>query len=148
MSGLSGIRRASHIGLCVTDADRSMEFYCDLLGFTKSDELEVEGPLPSQLLGLEGVDLRAIYLERDGMVVELLHFRAPASESDTGPRPFNVAGFTHLSMQAEDPGMTLEELRQAGVPIVEESVLRIGEAVVAFFCLDPDGQRVEITGAR
>lgn len=125
-----------------------MRFYCDLLGFAKRDELEVDGPLPSQLLGLPGVDLRAIYLERDGMVIELLHFRAPATEGGVPARPFNVAGFTHLSMQAEDPAVALADLREAGVRIDEGSVLEIADSVVAFFCLDPDGQRVEITVAR
>lgn len=125
-----------------------MRFYCDLLGFAKRDELEVDGPLPSQLLGLPDVDLRAIYLERDGMVIELLHFRAPATEGGVPARPFNVAGFTHLSMQAEDPAVALADLRAAGVRIDEESVLKIADSVVAFFCLDPDGQRVEITAAR
>lgn len=148
MSALSGIRRASHIGLCVAELDRSLAFYVDLLGFHKRDELQVDGPLPSQLLGLPDVALHAVYLERDGIVIELLHFTSPPTQGRVPDHPMNTPGFTHLSLQAENPATTLKDLRTADVPVLEETVLTVSGTIVAFFILDPDGQRIEITGVR
>ena len=49
---------------------RSLRFYCDLLGFRYVHELEFEGEPSATLLELDGVRFRALYLEREGVVIE------------------------------------------------------------------------------
>src|SRR5947209_4184574 len=71
------LERLTHIGLGVSDLGRSLRFYRDLLGFRPVHELEVEGEPAATLLGLPDVKLRAAYLERDGVTLELLHFARP-----------------------------------------------------------------------
>ena len=139
------LHAVSHIGLCVSDLDRSMSFYRDLLGFRERNRIEVRGPLASQLLQLAEVELEAIYLERDGLVLELLAYRSPGTLAGPSPRPMNQTGLTHLSLQASDPGGLLDEFRQRGVEVREATVVRLGDRVVAFLLQDPDGQTLEIT---
>ena len=94
--------RMSHIGICVSDWKRSLRFYHDVLGFRYVHELEVKGEPSDTLLGLEGVALRAIYLEREGVRIELLHYDAPACTGDGEPRAMNQLGLTHLSLRVDD----------------------------------------------
>ncbi len=99
--------RMSHIGICVSDWKRSLRFYHDVLGFRYVSELEVKGEPGDTLLRLEGVDLRAIYLEREGVRIELLHYDSPGHEGEGRPRPMNRLGLTHLSLRVEDLDETL-----------------------------------------
>jgi len=77
--------RLTHIGLCVSDCERSLQFYRDVLGFRYLSELQLAGEPSSTLLQLPDVELRAIYLERDGTRIELLHYPVPVIRA-TGRR--------------------------------------------------------------
>ena len=142
------LHAVSHIGLCVSDLEVSLGFYRDLLGFRERDRLEVQGDLASRLLQLADVDLVAVYLERDGLTLELLHYHHPESVAGDRARPMHQHGFTHLSLQAEDPCAVLGEFRDAGVEVLESTIVKVGDVVVAFLLRDPDGQTLEITAAR
>ena len=139
---LSGV---SHIGLCVADLARSLAFYTALLGFEEKSRLEVQGALASQLLQLAEVDLEAVYLQRGDFTLELLHYRSPGAVDGETPRPMNQRGLTHISLQSPDPGAALETFRAAGVAVLEPTVVRVGDVVMAFLLQDPDGQILEIT---
>ena len=113
--------RLSHIGICVSDRVRSLRFYHDLLGFRFVSELKVAGAPPSTLLRLPDVELRAIYLEREGVRIELLYYEAPGHQGDGSPRPMNQLGLTHLSLRTDDLEATLAELNEAGVEILADT---------------------------
>ena len=64
----------NHIGLCVTDLVRSRRFYEELLEFTFERELQPPDEGTASLLRVASpVGLTAVYLLRDGLVLEL-HF--------------------------------------------------------------------------
>src|SRR2546428_13485519 len=107
------LERLTHIGLGVSDLGRSLRFYRDLLGFRPVHELEVEGEPADTLLRLPDVKLRAAYLERDGVTLELLHFARPPAPPPRR-RPMHEHGLTHLSFRAADLDATLAALRPAG----------------------------------
>jgi glyoxylase I family protein len=137
--------RVSHVGICVSDWRRSIRFYRDLLGFRQVNELELQGGPSRTLLQLDPVDLRAIYLERDGVVIELLHYESPTPIGDAVPRPMNALGLTHLSLRVEDLDGFVEELAAAGVRILAETRIEIPETKTkAIFVSDPDGTRIEL----
>ena len=69
----------SHTGQCVRDLDRARSFYVEVLGFEEVMDLDVSGSQSAKLLRLpDPVGLRAVYLKRDGFVLELLAFTEPA----------------------------------------------------------------------
>jgi glyoxylase I family protein len=138
----------THIGICVSDGERSLRFYRDVLGFRYLSELQVAGEPSDTLLQLREVDLRAIYLERDGTRLELLHYRSPGHCGDDTPRPMNQLGLTHLSLRVADLDATLAGLRQVGVRIMDRTHIRIpGFDAAAVFIADPDGTLVELVQA-
>jgi catechol 2,3-dioxygenase-like lactoylglutathione lyase family enzyme len=137
--------RMSHIGICVSDRVRSLRFYHDLLGFRFVSELKVAGAPPSTLLRLQDVELRAIYLEREGVRIELLYYEAPGHRGDGNTRPMNQLGLTHLSLRTDDLDATLAELQEAGVEVLSDTRIDLPQNhTKAVFISDPDGTLIEL----
>ncbi len=142
------LQALSHIGICVSDIDRSVRFYRDALGFTYVSDLEVAGEPSDTLLRLKDVKLKAVYLERDGCRIELLHYASPARKPAARAREMNDLGFTHLSFRVSDFEATLAALRKAGATVLEETIVRIpGGDSLAAFLTDPDGVLIELVNA-
>jgi catechol 2,3-dioxygenase-like lactoylglutathione lyase family enzyme len=145
----ASVRRFSHVGLCVSDLDRSLAFYRDALGFSEVGRLDVAGEEAETLLGLQEVDLEAVFLERDGVRIELLRYRSPASLGPSEPRPMNALGLTHLSLRVHELSAAIEVLERAGgrvLPTTRTSNAELGSGAV--FVLDPDGIRIELIATR
>ena len=142
------LQALTHIGICVSDLDRSLRFYRDALGFAYVSELEVAGEPGDTLLRLKDVQLRAVYLERDGVRIELLHYSSPPRKPAPRPHEMNDLGLTHLSFRVSDVEGTLAALREAGGTILEDTVIRFsGSDPVAAFLTDPDGMLIELVNA-
>ena len=139
------ITRFSHIGLCVSDLPRSLAFYRDALGFVEVGRFDVHGEAPETLLGLHDVDLEAVFLERDGVRIELLHYRFPAHRGSGEPRPMNALGLTHLSLRVDDLAAAIGTLERAGARVLYATRTWNAElASGAVFAIDPDGTRIEL----
>ncbi|HKA39265.1 MAG TPA: VOC family protein [Burkholderiales bacterium] len=139
------VLRMTHIGICVTDVARSIAFYRDLLGFAYRSELRVQGEPSDTLLRLRGVDLHAVYLERDGTRIELLYYAAPGAIGDGAPRAMNGRGLTHLSLRVDNLKEMLPALRAGGARVLDETMIEIPEfGAAAIFIADPDGALIEL----
>jgi catechol 2,3-dioxygenase-like lactoylglutathione lyase family enzyme len=137
--------RLTHIGLCVSDPERSLRFYRDRLGFRPVSELSVKGEPSDTLLRLRDVDLRAIYLERDGTTIELLHYQSPGCLGTGEPREMNRLGLTHLSLRVEDVDGFSAELERLGERVLRATRIAISQArTKAIFVADPDGTLIEL----
>jgi catechol 2,3-dioxygenase-like lactoylglutathione lyase family enzyme len=142
------IRRFSHVGVCVSDLDRSLAFYRDGLGFREVGRLDVAGDATETLLQVEDVDLCAVFLERDGVRLELLYYRSPAHRGAGEPRPMNALGLTHLSLRVDDLGALVDSLESAGARVLRATRVRNEElASDAIFVTDPDGTRIELVSS-
>jgi len=136
--------RLTHLGICVSDLERSLRFYRDLLGFRPEHELHVEGEPSDTLLRLRDVRLDAVYLQRDGVRIELLRFATPPAPPPR-PRAMNERGLTHLSFRVADVDATLAALRAAGERVLDETIIRVPDfRAAACFIVDPDGQLIEL----
>lgn len=141
------LQRFTHIGICVSDLERSLRFYRDLLGFTWEHELSVEGQPTDTLLRLEGTNLHAVYLSRDGVRIELLHFQSPPAPRKP-PRVMNEVGLTHLSFRVADLDAVVAALRAAGERVLDDTILRFPDfGSAACMIADPDGQLIELVQA-
>jgi glyoxylase I family protein len=139
------VLRMTHIGICVTDLERSIRFYRDLLGFAHRSELRVQGEPSDTLLRLRGVDLQAVYLERDGTRIELLHYAAPGAVGDGAARAMNARGLTHLSLRVDSVEETIAAARRTGVRVLDETRIDIPAfGAAAVFIADPDGTLIEL----
>jgi glyoxylase I family protein len=141
------LARLTHIGIGVSNLERSLRFYRDLLGFTPEHALDVEGEPTDTLLRLRGTKLHAEYLARDGVRIELLHFASPPAPPRP-ERPMHQHGLTHLSFRVTDLDAVVDALRAAGERVLDETIIRFPEwQSAACFIVDPDGQLIELVQA-
>jgi lactoylglutathione lyase len=139
VSGPAPTVTANHVGLCVTDLERSRRFYTEALGFTFASSLQPPDGVCSTLLAVaEPVGLTAVYLTSGTFVLELLHYERDGNPAPAG-RVMNEPGLTHLSLTTSDLPATLELVRAHGGEVVADS-----DVGVAVMVRDPDGQLVEL----
>lgn len=136
--------RLTHIGICVSDLARSVAFYRDALGLEPVGELRVAGEPTSTLLGVDDLDLELVYLERDGVRVELLRFLGPGTEDGAAVRPFNHVGLTHISVRVASIDAVVDRIVAAGGSLVEGTLVRFDGGSRGVLTLDPDGTRIEL----
>ena len=133
----------NHVGHCVTDIARARRFYEEVLGFTFRNDLpSVPDAATSRLLRIEPpVGLSAVYLERDGFVLELLTFDRPGNPP-ARERAFNEPGLTHLSFTVDDVAAACAQVEAYGGQVLTDTDLG-----VAVMVRDPDGQLIELLSA-
>ncbi len=132
----------NHVGVCVTDLERSRRFYEDALGCRFDRQLSPPDGPSSQLLGVPTpLNLVAVYLRHGGTTLELLHYDRPGNPP-ARRRALNEPGLTHLSFGVEDLPGAVQRVEAAGGSVVGDS-----DIGVAVFVRDPDGQLIELIGA-
>jgi catechol 2,3-dioxygenase-like lactoylglutathione lyase family enzyme len=138
------VRRIHHVGVTVTELERSLAFYRDLLGFDVIGISEDEDI--GAIVGVPGTHARIADLDAgNGQLLELTEFgRAATAEPARGPS----AGSCHLSFQVGDLRSALSRLARAGVTPVGEPVLLGGPGVwqgcTAVYLRDPDHVTIEL----
>jgi catechol 2,3-dioxygenase-like lactoylglutathione lyase family enzyme len=142
-----GTHRVTHLGICVRDIARSVTFYEGALGFEEVGRMRAEGHDTATILSVPGAVVDLVYLERDGLRIELIE-HASGATGDGAPRPMDRLGLTHLSIRVD----SIDDL--AG-PIVANGGAVLPETAVTFewgnrgvMALDPDGTRVELIERR
>jgi len=144
---MGAILRFTHIGIGVTDMDRSVAFYRDALGFVWEHELRLEGEPTDTLLRLRGSTVHAVYLTRDGVRIELMHFASPPAPPPH-ERVLTEPGLTHLSLRVASMDQAAALVREHGGTVLDDTMLNFPEAeTFACFVRDPDGQLIELLQA-
>ena len=130
----------NHVGLCVTDLERTQRFYIDLLGFTFDRELRPPDEFTAQLVRVPSpVNMTAVYLSRDGFVLELLHFGRDDNPARR-ERVMNEPGLTHISVSVDDVAATVTQVPEYGGEVLADTDL----GGLAIMIRDPDGQLIEL----
>ena len=136
----------SHFGICVSDLERSLRFYCEALGFERAESHDI-GPEFARLMDLADVAVTSQFVRRGATAIELLCFQDPAPFGSRERRAVNQLGLTHLSFRVHDVASVAARLVELGGALVEPSrtTIDLGGAVLEFvYCTDPDGVRVEL----
>jgi glyoxylase I family protein len=137
----------SHIGICVSDIERSKAFYVDVLGFTELYALDIVGDEVAATMEQSGA-FRSAMLLRGDVRIELLQWIDVATTGSGTRKPMTELGFTHLSFRVDDVHELTEAVRAAGGEIHEHTLTVMGgagdeSAVRLIYCTDPDGTRIE-----
>lgn len=138
------VRSVRHVGIVVSDIERALTFYRDLLGLEVRVDQREDALFVDKILGRSGTDLRTVKLGApEGVaLVELLEFRDTPAGGDA-PGPANL-GPTHAALTVDALDTLHERLRSASVQFVSAPTRSAdGKAKVAF-CRDPDGTLLEL----
>jgi catechol 2,3-dioxygenase-like lactoylglutathione lyase family enzyme len=137
--------RLTHIGVCVADLERSLAFYGDALGFVEVGRLSVADDEESgRLLGVDGLDVELVYMERDGVRIELLWYRQPGHSGDVTPRPMNLLGLTHFAFRVGDLDALCRRIEEAGGHVLTNTTAVFAQGNRGIMAVDPDGTRIEL----
>lgn len=135
-----------HIGITVSDLDRSIEFYT-ALGLECRSRFARDEEYLGVLVGHPGVELHGAILQApgDGFIVEVLEY-VGARRRRIDPDSANPAT-AHLSLLVADVDALVERVRLVGgrtvsAPVMPTAGVNVGGR--AIYLLDPDGFRVEL----
>jgi len=136
-----------HTGYTVSDLERSVAFYRDLLGLEVIAEQEKQGGYLAAIVGYPDAHVRMAHLRAPvgEHVVELFQYLTPAGGAPE-IEPKNV-GTAHLCLLTDDLHGDYERLAAAGVPFVSPPVevdTGINTGGYALYLRDPDGIVVEL----
>jgi catechol 2,3-dioxygenase-like lactoylglutathione lyase family enzyme len=145
---MAAVRGLHHTCYTVSDLDRSVAFYRDLLGCEVLAEQEKEGGYLAAIVGYPDAHVRMAHLRVPGTdhVIELFEYLAPAgTRADIEPR--NV-GASHLCFLVDDLPALYEQLREQGVDSFVSPPVEVDTGVnkggYALYLRDPDGISVEL----
>jgi diaminopimelate decarboxylase len=135
-----------HASVSCADLDRSLHFYCDLLGIAVRARGEAEGA-EFEVSGISEPQVRwADLVLPGGHVLELVEYVRPRGRP-VHPEP-NDPGATHISLRVADADAAHRRLRDAGVAVRGEPVTidtpGAWSGARVFYSADPDGVTVEV----
>jgi len=136
--------RLLHYSHCVSDLARSRRFYTDVLGFAVVAEFDFDDPATARVMGVPGCRFTGVFMQRDGMRIELIGFTEPPPDRTRRRRQSNELGHSHLSFYVTDLDATLAELRAQGVEVCDETRALLPSGITCCVVRDPDGFPIEI----
>jgi glyoxylase I family protein len=139
------ILAADHTGITVTNLDRSLVFWRDVLGFELSHRAHHTGDLASEVTGVPGAEISIAVLKAPGHRIELLEYLAPVDRKRAELRPCDV-GSVHVALTVDNLDAVLNTIaasgwRAAGQPQTLKTGPNAGKRVV--YVRDPDGTTIE-----
>ena len=137
-----------HTGITVSNLDRALEFYRDVLGLEimVGPTDTIEGDDVSRGIRVPDAKFRLAVLKAGNSTVELLEYFNPPSSVEK-PLPVNNLGAMHVAFQVEHAEAKMKELEAKGIEfftplnVVEDGPLKGWKWV---YFQDPDGITLEM----
>lgn len=133
----------SHIGICTSNLDRSIQFYTEALGFALDRSIDDIGQPYDKLMELPGVQCRVQYLKCGAVTIELIGYPGSKVTGSTERRSMNQLGFTHMTLLVDDINAVVDRVVKYGGHVHPETKIDSPYGPMVF-CTDPDGVRIEI----
>lgn len=131
----------NHVGLTVSDLERSIEFYRDTVGMKLTTRVRIGGDWFDTLTHNRGADIDVAQLDLGAFTLQLVQYLAAGGE--VLALGHNQVGNPHLCIDVEDVEAKRRAVVAAGrfepTPIVDI----MGSGTRSFYIADPDGVPVE-----
>ncbi len=137
---------ADHTGITVSNLERSLSFWRDVLEFELSHRTHQTGELAGEITGVPGAEISLAVLKGYGHKIELLEYLAPPDrKQNVDLRPCDV-GSVHVALIVDDLDAILNMItasgwKAAGKPQTLKSGPNSGKRVI--YVRDPDGVTIE-----
>ena len=132
-----------HTGIIVKDMKKSTHFYRDLLGLEVIQEFTDDSEYINKITGINNGAAHFIKLKmQDGSVLELLEY--PTHPTERHSLGILNVGICHVALRVKSANDTYNFLLKEGIEVLSEPVLSSEGIAKVFFCIDPDGVRVEM----
>jgi catechol 2,3-dioxygenase-like lactoylglutathione lyase family enzyme len=139
------------MGMTVSDMDRSVAFYSDVLAFKPVSDVEVDGPEYDELWGIFGVRARVVRMQLGEQQLELIEFLAPPDlRAIPVPSYSHDRWFQHFAIVVRDMDAAWAQLRKHHVRQISPRPQTIpisnpaAAGIKAIKFRDPDGHNLEL----
>jgi catechol 2,3-dioxygenase-like lactoylglutathione lyase family enzyme len=138
------------VSLTVSDMDKAVDFYTQVLTFQKIADREVAGEDYEHVLGVFGLRLRAVRLRLGSEYIELVQFLAPRGRPFPVDSRSNDRWFQHIAIIVSDMRAAYSRLRSFNVEHASSGPQRLPDwnsaagGIEAFYFRDPDGHYLEV----
>ena len=135
----------NHVGISVTDLDRSIAFYRDMFGMEPlGDPFPFGGEQFSEIMDIPDAQGRMCMIAKENLWLELFEFSNPVGKAKNKDYPVSDRGYSHFGFTVNDIHATYAKLEAAGVRIHGKLQTFMGGGMRAAYCRDPDGNVFEI----
>jgi catechol 2,3-dioxygenase-like lactoylglutathione lyase family enzyme len=142
-------QRLHHVGITVSDRERSLAWYTEMLGLADIGlTASGGGPELSAVIDVPGADLSATFLRAGDQLVELIVYHAPegapARHSPADP------GAVHVCFEVDDMDAAYARMSAAGAQFVsppltlDETAGPELDGLKIVYLRDPDGVAIEL----
>jgi glyoxylase I family protein len=147
------IKSVDHINIVVSNLEKSVRFYTEILGFRIIRDAHLKGEWIERIVGLKRVEAKVVYVVANGGEprIELLQYVSPKGELIKDNSHPNTLGLRHVAFQVDDihtlyKKLILNNVTVFGEPVkVPSDVIKhdAGQKTLLYF-LDPDGVVLEL----
>ncbi|GMW00937.1 MAG: hypothetical protein AMXMBFR84_20740 [Candidatus Hydrogenedentota bacterium] len=147
------IRCVDHINIVVSDLERSVRFYTEVLGFRETRRAHLEGAWIESIVGLKGVSADVVFVVPEGGEprFELIQYHMPQGATVPETALPNTVGLRHVALRVSDIELMVDRIRRSGACVFADPVTVPGSVVkhdaghksLCYF-RDPDGVILEL----
>jgi catechol 2,3-dioxygenase-like lactoylglutathione lyase family enzyme len=149
-SDAAAVTAVVSIGTTVSDMDRAIAFYRDVLTFAKESDAELYGPEIEQLLGVFGSRVRVVTLRLGAERLRLTEYLTPRGRPIPPEARSNDQSFQHVAIVVSDMQRAYARLRAFHVTHASTAPQRLPDwnknagGIEAFYFKDPDNHTLEV----
>jgi catechol 2,3-dioxygenase-like lactoylglutathione lyase family enzyme len=144
------VSAVTSVGMTVSDMDRAVRFYTEVLSFEQEYDVELAGRPWEQLHGVFGARVRVVGLKLGDERLELTEYLAPRGRPYPADTRGNDRWFQHVAIIVSDMATAYARLREHAVAHASTGPQRLPDwnpgagGIEAFYVRDPDGHFLEI----
>ena len=144
------VSKVDAIGITVSDMNRSLRFYSEVLGFKKISDNEFAGTEYEKLEGLFGLRIRVARLQLGDETLELTDYITAGGRSIPEDARSNDLSFQHIAIVVSDMDKAYAQLRKNNVTFISTAPQTLplsntaAAGIKAFYFQDPDRHDLEL----
>ena len=136
------IKSLEHVGLGVSNMEKSLEFYSGLLGMEVIMDLGVSDERIGRVIGVAGAKCRIVHLKLGDAMLELFKYYEPTGKNKAKGLQQSDQGLVHIGFVVDDFHKHVEQLQKRGIEFLGEPVEFRPNVWVVYF-RGPDGEVCE-----
>ncbi len=138
------------VGMTVSDMDRAVKFYSQVLSFQKISDVEVFGKEYEAFQGLFGLRMRVVKMQLGKETLILTKYLTPPGDPIPLDSRSNDLWFQHIAIVVSDMDLAYKHLREHDIqhvstaPQLLPESLEAAAGIEAFYFRDLDGHNLEL----
>jgi catechol 2,3-dioxygenase-like lactoylglutathione lyase family enzyme len=144
------VKKVGAIGITVSNMQRSVKFYSEVLGFRKVSDVELYGNEYEELQGIFGLRMRVVRMQLGNEFIDLTDYITSGGRSIPENAMSNDLIFQHIAIVVSNMDKAYAQLRKSMVMHVSTAPQTIpasnkaAAGVKAFYFHDPDMHNLEL----